>query len=83
MEHHGTTHVAPDGCGWILFQDESHEIEAWQDYLGPSWSNNEAEYQGLINGQLEYQVGMKISYRHISRADKLKADELANSAIAD
>ena len=122
----------PAGCGWVLYdEDESHEIETGKDYLRFNVSNNQAEYQGLINGlryiqdniscnkvyvrgdseivirQMlgQYNVnshnirsyfdkakeiendldrnGVKICYRHISRADNWKADKLANSAIDD
>ena len=41
----------PAGCGWVLYdEDESHEIETGKDDLGFNVSNNQAEYQGLIDG---------------------------------
>ena len=45
----------PAGCGWVLYEMDSHGGDAdWIAeegyYLGYDVSNNQAEYQGLING---------------------------------
>ncbi len=44
------------GCGWVLYNSENIEILNGNKYLG-SFTNNEAEYSGLIEGlkmTLEY-----------------------------
>ena len=48
----------PAGCGWVLYSMNQRGADAeWiaesGDYLGYNVSNNQAEYQGLING-LQY-----------------------------
>lgn len=45
----------PAGCGWTLYEMDSHgadssSIAEGRDYLGYDRSNNQAEYQGLIEG---------------------------------
>lgn len=46
----------PAGCGWVLIEmdeygaEENYNIATGKDYLGYDVSNNQAEYQGLING---------------------------------
>eukprot|EP00584_Thalassiosira_punctigera_P024767 CAMPEP_0172555134 /NCGR_PEP_ID=MMETSP1067-20121228/58105_1 /TAXON_ID=265564 ORGANISM="Thalassiosira punctigera, Strain Tpunct2005C2" /NCGR_SAMPLE_ID=MMETSP1067 /ASSEMBLY_ACC=CAM_ASM_000444 /LENGTH=168 /DNA_ID=CAMNT_0013343643 /DNA_START=278 /DNA_END=784 /DNA_ORIENTATION=+ len=49
----------PAACGWVLYEmdrcgaDSYNSIASGSDYLGYNVSNNQAEYQGLING-LDY-----------------------------
>ena len=49
----------PAGCGWVLIEmdefgaEEYCNIATGNEYLGYNVSNNQAEYQGLING-LQY-----------------------------
>jgi ribonuclease HI len=49
----------PAGCGWVLKEmdengaDSYYNIASSGDYLGYNVSNNQAEYQGLIN-RLKY-----------------------------
>ena len=45
----------PAGCGFVLYEMDSHGaksdmIDEGKEYLGYNISNNQAEYQGLING---------------------------------
>lgn len=43
----------PAGCGWVLYAMNRHGADgSWiaEDFLGYNVSNNQAEYQGLING---------------------------------
>ena len=45
----------PAGCGWIIYKMDSNgavreEIASNSKYLGYHVSNNQAEYQGLIDG---------------------------------
>lgn len=48
----------PAGCGWVVYEMDQHGavgdmVAQGSDYLAYNVSNNQAEYQGLING-LEY-----------------------------
>lgn len=48
----------PAGCGWKLYEMDDNGADGYLimdqgDYLGYNVSNNQAEYQGLING-LQY-----------------------------
>lgn len=46
----------PAGCGWVLYEmdyngaDSYNSIAEGREYLGYNVSNNQAEYQGLIEG---------------------------------
>ncbi|KAL7550808.1 hypothetical protein ACHAWF_014014 [Thalassiosira exigua] len=58
----------PAGCGWVLYEmddngaDEYHSLASGRNYLGHEISNNQAEYQGLIDG-LDYVYDNNISCR--------------------
>ena len=55
----------PAGCGWVLYSMDHNgaddfEIASGREYLGYNVSNNQAEYQGLIEG-LKYMCENDIS----------------------
>ncbi|KAL7544066.1 hypothetical protein ACHAXR_013570 [Thalassiosira sp. AJA248-18] len=58
----------PAGCGWVLYEmdecgaDSYGSIAEGRSYLGYNISNNQAEYEGLING-LNYLVDNYFSCR--------------------
>ena len=54
----------PAGCGWALYNmdqrgADSFRIAYGREYLGYNVSNNQAEYEGLINGLTYIRKNMK------------------------